>query len=309
MNPLRHIRHLCLTHKNIQSSIHGGRQCQVIQPADWNKLISRRRGGGSFCACFIYAHLPDLMCEDMTGGAGLPEGSERKVQLVFCLTVKIIAGEFPLHHRETPEALEEVLCPLAQQDTVTRTDQQDGIEKHFLGLCLGKNRQISRVPGPESITESGERAVAAVRRSRNTNGGTQIHDSLVVISRAVRRNKACCKGNNPAVCFGNKRIRTDAEETGDDTDHIAVHSRDGDIISDGSNSACGIRTDAADFSQFIGIAGQDTAVFRHNLPGSFQEIPGTGIVSKAFPGLQHILFRCGRQRGKGRKTLQKPVII
>ena len=245
----------------------------------------------------------------MTGGADGPEIRTGKLQHPPHMLQERIVGKSAFQHGKTPQSVQERFSPLPHEHPAAGTDQKDRIGYHLLGLCFREDRQIGGITGVGCIAEGREGTTAAVRRTGNADGRTQIHDCLIIVPGTLCRDQGSSKAFDAAARIWFQRFRSDAEDPGKNADHVSVHRRYRYIIGNGSNSSRRIRTDPADLPHFVRIVRQDSAVFQNYLLRSFPEIPGTRIIPEPFPRFQHILLRGSGQRSQIGKTGQKTLII
>ena len=129
----------------------------------------------------------------MAGEACIPERCENQTERFFCMAMKGSGGELTFKHGKTPEAAEHGFSAPAHENPVAGTNEEDSIGDCFLRPGFRQDRKIGRIALAEGIAEGRKGTTTAVRRTGNADGGTEIHEGLIMVSGAVRGNKVRSK--------------------------------------------------------------------------------------------------------------------
>ncbi len=290
-----------------QRNIHRCRKYKCIQILSGNPAIIRGCGRTGGCVHRQDVHFPDQMGKNMPCMDNRTRRNHRKIQ--FLLQKGRCIRRNTIQQRETPETAEKGFCPSADQRTTPGTQYRNGPVYDFLRCLPGNYRKIRRITGRKGTAERREGAAATVRCARYADRGAEIHNRLVIVTGTGSWHKESGVRFKLLPDGWLQNAFPDAQNPGINPENIPVHSGNRNLISYGSNRPCGIRTDTADFPEMRRIGRKNPPILFHNLPGSFQKVSGTGIVSKAFPHFQHFRFISGGKIRQGRKTGQESLII
>ena len=139
----------------------------------------------------------------------------------------------------------------------------------------------------ERCQRTGCTARCAIRAADH---GAEVHQRLVEITRAVRRNEGCSQ------LFQRLCSRRDVDrsvvsgDAAEDAQYIAIYSGDAFAKCDGGDGACGVRADAREREQIAVAFWQESVVFSEQDLRRFTKMVGTGIIAEPFPELVEPVF-------------------
>src|SRR5437016_1312223 len=98
-----------------------------------------------------------------------------------------------------------------------------------------------------------------------------------------QRNQIACQG--PKLCVGGliAWVSMNAEETGQNPDHVAIEDRDRLVEGDTRNRSSGIATNPGQRQNLVELLGKFSSMFSGDQLGGSLKVPSPSVIAKTFP--------------------------
>ncbi len=216
--------------------------------------------------------------------------------------------------RQLPEAghHRRILGPLAQQQAVAAPHQNHGQLKP-LDLLLGfLARALELRAGAERQAIPCQRADQALWPARRTQGGPQLHDSLVVVPvvAAADAFEQLLRAAGESGPGGRARhLAVVVEQAREDANDVPVDHRVRPAEGDAGDRRGGVAADAGQRLELFVGAREDAAVFGDDAAGGLLHLARAAVVSQAAPTFQQLGFGGLGQCLDRRKTFQETLVV
>ena len=159
------------------------------------------------------------------------------------------------------------------------------------------------------VAQTAPRAGQARRLGGRTQRGSKLHQSLIIVPGAVFGHARLHQGAQLLLHARAADILAHAVKARGHAVYVAVDGGNAPSECDAGDSARSVRPDAGKAEKsLIGIRKPSGMVVYHALRGLLQ-IARPAVITKPFPGLEHLLLRRGRKRFEIWKKLEKPAVI
>jgi hypothetical protein len=128
-----------------------------------------------------------------------------------------------------------------------------------------------------------QRAKAAEWLARHADHGAEVHQRLVVVARAPRRQVRCCQLPEFSLTRGAVGEFSEVEDTREDAASVCVESRLIPPKAYGGDGSCSVASDAGQAAQQFDITRQHSTILLLDDQGGSVQVAGATIIAEAFP--------------------------